>query len=316
MEKKRVLVSGQTYAKDNRKYVDAIAEKYQTEIIYNPNPGAMKEEQLIAAINENQAKGLLVYSSSDEVTEKVLTSCPTLKVISRHGVGLENIDQEAAARCGIAIYNTKNSHDYEAVADWVFAAMFDLSRNLRFYDQELKEGRWTRCQSTNLWGKTLGITGYGRIGKTVARRAAAFHMRVMVLHPHSGNEAGAPDYIEFASLDEILREADFLSLHSIVTSSTRGMIGKKQLDAMKPTAFLINSGRAALVDQEALVEALKNHTIGGAAVDVFTNEPATGDPLMDPARTNVLVTPHVGIYTEETLREIDILAMENLVSHL
>ena len=152
MEKKRVLVSGQTYAKDNRKYVDAIAEKYQTEIIYNPNPGAMKEEQLIAAINENQAKGLLVYSSSDEVTEKVLTSCPTLKVISRHGVGLENIDQEAAARCGIAIYNTKNSHDYEAVADWVFAAMFDLSRNLRFYDQELKEGRWTRCQSTNLWG--------------------------------------------------------------------------------------------------------------------------------------------------------------------
>ena len=138
----------------------------------------------------------------------------------------------------------------------------------------------------------------------------------MVLHPHSGNEAGAPDYIEFASLDEILREADFLSLHSIVTSSTRGMIGKKQLDAMKPTAFLINSGRAALVDQEALVEALKNHTIGGAAVDVFTNEPATGDPLMDPALTNVLVTPHVGIYTEETLREIDILAMENLVSHL
>ena len=92
--------------------------------------------------------------------------------------------------------------------------------------------------------------------------------------------------------------------------------GKKQLDAMKPTAFLINSGRAALVDQEALVEALKNHTIGGAAVDVFTNEPATGDPLMDPALTNVLVTPHVGIYTEETLREIDILAMENLVSHL
>ena len=316
MDKKKVLVTGQTYAKDNRKYVNAIAEKYNAEIIYNPNPGAMNQEALIQVINETQAQGLLVYSSSDQVTARVLGSCPSLRVISRHGVGLENIDQEAAAANHIAIYNTKNSHDYEAVADWVFAAMFELSRNLRYYDRELKEGRWTRNQSTTLWGKTLGITGYGRIGKTVARRAAAFHMRVMVLHPHSGNEAGAPDYIEFASLEEICREADFLSLHSIVTDSTRNMIGKKQLDAMKPTAFLINSGRAALVDQEALLCALKEHAIGGAAVDVFTDEPAVTDPLMDPSLDHVLVTPHVGIYTEETLREIDILAMENMVSHL
>lgn len=311
-----VLITSKEYKKANEPYITDVINSYECNVIYNPNPGPMKEYDLIQMINEYQCSGLLVYSSSDEVTAKVIRSCPTLKVISRHGVGLENIDLEAAKANHVSIYNTSNSHDYETVADWVFSSMLAFGRGLCKFNENMSEGKWSRTPRFNVWGKTIGIIGYGRIGSVVAKRASAFNMKVLVASSSHKGDRTFPDYVTVVPFEEVLKSSDFVSLHSIVTPQTRGMIGKKQLEMMKPTAYLINSGRSALVNQSDLLDALHHNIIAGAAIDVYDNEPATDDPIVRSGLDNVILTPHIGIYTQETLREIDILAIENLLSNL
>lgn len=311
-----VLITSKEYLKNNESYIKDVISQYPYHILYNSKAGAMKEDDLISVINEHNCVGLLVYSSSDEVTDRVITSCPTLKAISRHGVGLENIDVEAAKRHGIAVYNTSNSHDYEAVADWVFSSMLAFGRGLCKFNEQMSEGEWNRIPKFNVWGKTIGIVGFGRIGSVVAKRAAAFNMRVLVAESASAVSRTYPDYVEVLPFEELLKVSDFISLHSIVTPETKGMMGKEQFQLMKPTAYLINSGRAALVKQEELLEALSSNTIAGAAIDVYDIEPAVNDPLVKSGLSNIILTPHIGIYTLETLREIDVLAMENLLKNL
>lgn len=311
-----VLITSKEYTRSNEQYIANVIKNYNFNVIYNPNPGPMKEDDLIQVINDNKCVGLLVYSSSDEVTGRVITSCPTLKVISRHGVGLENIDVKTAKEHNVSIYNTSNSHDYETVADWVFSSMLAFSRGLCKFNEKMSEGEWNRTPRFNVWGKTIGIIGYGRIGSVVAKRAAAFNMKVLVASSTNKTDRVLPDYVKVATFDEVLKSSDFVSLHSIVTPETRGMIGKRELELMKPTAYLINSGRSALVKQNDLLEALHNNRIAGAAIDVYDNEPATDDPLVTSSLDNVILTPHIGIYTLETLREIDVLAIDNLLSNL
>ncbi|MBO5197771.1 MAG: D-glycerate dehydrogenase [Lachnospiraceae bacterium] len=309
----KLLVTSAEYAKANRAYTDEVVTHYQAEVIYNTKKGAMDEEALIQTINAEQITGLLVYSSSDEVTGHVLKSCPTLRAISRHGVGMENIDVNTAKSLGMAVVNTSNAHDYEAVADLVLADMLAIARKVPAFDKALKGGEWNRIPASNVWGKTLGIIGYGRIGKAVADRAKAFRMKIVAASSRGGSIAGLPEDIEELSKEELLAKSDFVSLHCRLTDETRGLIGEKELRSMKSSAYLINTGRAGLVDANALLTAVKEGWIAGAATDVFEKEPTTDDPLITAKLDNLLVTPHVGIYTEETLREIDILAMENLL---
>lgn len=313
-----VLVTSQEYAKDNREFIQKVVDKYNYNIIYNPEHGPMEEGALIKIINENNIVGVLVYSSSDQLTEKVLNSCPSLRVISRHGVGLENIDLNAAKANNISVYNTKNAHDYEAVADLVFAMMLDCARQVSKFNEKLKNGQWDRVPRPGVWGKKLGIVGFGRIGKTVAKRAIAFQMEVLVYDPYVSAEIikTYEGSIKFVSLEVILSESDFVSLHCLTTPETQHMIGEKEFDMMKESAYLINSARAALVDQNALLEALEKNKIAGAAVDVYDHEPAIDDPLIKSGLDNIITLPHIAIYTLETLKEIDILAMDNMLSNL
>jgi len=311
-----VLITSKEFAKSNEQHVTNVIEKFNYNIIYNSNQGAMNEDALIEVINKNKCVGLLVYSSSDEVTNRVISSCPTLRTISRHGVGLENIDTESAKAHNISICNTSNSHDYEAVADWVFCTMLAFSRGLCKFNEEMSEGEWNRIPRSDVWGKTIGIIGFGRIGSVVAKRAAAFSMKVLVASSTHTKNRSFPDYVQVVPINEVLQCSDFVSLHSVVNPQTKGMIGKEQLEMMKPTAYLINSARSALVKQKDLFEALHNKVIAGAAVDVYDIEPTTEDPLMISGLDNIILTPHIGIYTVETLREIDILAIQNLLSNL
>lgn len=324
---KRVLVTSSEYAAGIREAVQSVIDSYDYEVIFHNGRGPMKEQEIIEEINEKECEGLLVYLSKDEVTEKVIDSCPGLKVISRHGVGLDNIAAAYAREKGIQVVNTGNSKDYEAVADLCFAYILDLARNIRSFDRDLKQGIWDRSVlQHNVTGSTLGIIGFGRIGQAVARRALGFGMRVLVCHtrkaPDGNNQEKGEEQsfaggsVRIVSKEELLQESDYVTLQCVVTPETTGLIGEEEFAMMKHEACLINTGRAALVDQQALLKALKERTIRAAAVDVFTVEPTTQDPLMTSGLNNLIVTPHIGIFTEETLREIDMLAMDNMLSAL
>lgn len=318
---KKVLVTSTEYAAGNRDAVQLVTDRYDYEVIYHDGKGPMKEEEIIEEINRNQCEGLLVYLSKDEVTEKVVDNCPGLRVISRHGVGMDNIAVEYAQKKGIKVVNTGNSKDYEAVADLCFAYILDFARDIRSFDRDMKRGIWDRSVlKHNVTGKTIGIIGFGRIGRAVARRALGFGMEVLVTHtkeqPSSAEKNQMMDGVRVVSKEELLQNSDYVTLQCVVTPETTNYIGEKELLMMKNSAYLINSGRAALVDQKALLKALQENTIAGAAVDVFGKEPTTEDPLMLSGLDNLILTPHVGIFTEETLREIDMLAMDNMLAEL
>ena len=194
-----------------------------------------------------------------------------LKIISRWGVGYDSIDVVAATRNGIVVCNTPRLLD-EAVADYTFALLLALARRVPEGHQTVRAGRWTQSWGTDLGGKTLGLIGCGRIGLAVARRAAGFNLRLLAFDPTPNPEAQKIG-VTFVPLDTLLAESDFISLHAALTPQSRRLIGEAQLRKMKPRARLVNAARGALIDEDALVQALKEGRIAGAALEVFEAEP-------------------------------------------
>ena len=239
------------------------------------------------------------FATTDRFTAAVLESdeARNLKCISRWGVGYDAIDVAAATRHGILVCNTPGVLD-EAVADFTFALLLGIARRLHVGAENMSRGMWGGAWGHDVHGKTLGLVGCGRIGQAVARRAAGFNLRVIAADPARPSAAEALG-VTFVSLDELLPQSDFVSLHAALTPQTRGLIGAAQLRAMKPSAYLINAGRGALVDENALVDALREGRIAGAALDTFAAEPLPGD---HPLRRcpNVLLTPHLASFARET----------------
>ena len=182
-----------------------------------------------------------------------------------------------------------------AVADWTVAALLGVARRVAWGHEAVREGRWKSGWGSDVFGKTLGLVGCGRIGRAVARRMSGFDMKVLAFDPNPLSSPG----IEHVGLDELLECSDFVSLHVALTPSTRGLIGRAQLRLMKPTAYLINTARGPVVDENALVEALNEGWIAGAALDVFSVEPLSGDHPLRTAR-NALLTPHQAAFARDT----------------
>jgi D-3-phosphoglycerate dehydrogenase len=247
------------------------------------------------------------------MTACVLENAPGLRVVSAHGVGVDHIDLEAAARCGVIVANCPETNN-EAVADLAIGLMVCVARQIPLVDQDVRDGKWGRYHGSELWKKTLGLVGLGSIGRGVAKRALGFDIQVLAYDPYVGEEQAQAIGIRMASFEEVIASADFLSLHAALTQETHHLIGKEELGWMKPTAFLINTARGELVDEAALHMALVEDRLAGAALDVFAHEPPVGSPLLD--LKNVVVTPHVGAHTQEAIERVGMLAARNVVQAL
>jgi len=250
---------------------------------------------------------------------EIIAAADALKVIGRHGVGLDNIDVQAATAKGIAIVNTPNANA-TSVAEHTVTVIGALAKRLVPYDRATRSGGWEIRNSytaMDLDGKTLGLIGIGRIGSLVARRvSAAFNMRVIAFDPYIQPEAaGAIGVALVASMDDVFRQADVVSLHTPLTPETRGFVNEAKLALMKPTALLINFSRGEVIDEKALYGALKKGAIAGAAIDVYDPEPPAADnPLF--ALENIILSPHSAALTEECVIRMATGAAEGIVDLL
>lgn len=261
----------------------------------------LKGEDLARAIEGMDA---VVVRSATKITRDALKYADRLQVIGRAGVGVDNIDVEAATERGVAVLNAPSGNTISA-AELAFALILSLVRRIPAADRSMKAGEWDRksFQGTELYGKTLGLVGAGRIGGEVAKRARAFGMRVVAYDPYLTSEKASELDIELGTLEEVLRRGDVVSLHVPLTESTRGMLGDAQLAMMKPGAYLVNAARGGVVDEATLARFVESGKLAGAGVDVFEQEPLPADhPLRKVER--VVLTPHVGAQTAEAQQNV------------
>lgn len=288
----KVLVTNASFAKYSKR-AEEILQDYGLEIIRVKQP-VTGENDLLGQLDDVVA----IITGLEPVTGKVINSAPRLRVIVKHGIGVDNIDLDAAKEKGVIVANSPGTNR-EAVADLVFGLMLSLARKIPQSDRQVREGKWPKVFGQSVWGKTLGIIGLGVIGKSVAQRAKGFNMKVLAFDKYWDEEFASANGIIRSEVDEILKESDYVTLHVPLMEETRNLIGEKQLSIMKPTAYLINAARGGVVDEDALYKALKEGRIAGAGIDVFSTEPPTQSPLL--GLQNVILTPHMGGFTDGAL---------------
>jgi glyoxylate reductase len=274
-----------------------------------PPPGALLK-------HAQKADGLLT-TIADRVDASFFDAAPGIRIVSQLAVGYDNIDVEAACQRGVLVCNTPGVLT-DATADLAFALMLAHARRLFPADRALRKGEWGEWSpvfmlSRDLYGKTLGIVGLGNIGHALAERARGFKMPLLYWSRSRKPEAEKALGAEWRELDDLMREADFISIHLALSDESRGLIDERRIGLMKPDAVLINTARGPIIDQDALYGALVSKRIGGAALDVFAEEPLDPNhPIL--ALENVVVSPHVGSATVETRARMTDLAVDNLLA--
>jgi D-3-phosphoglycerate dehydrogenase len=240
----------------------------------------------------------VIVRSATQIDSEALAAANHLKVVARAGVGLDNVDVEAATARGVLVVNAPTSNITSA-AEHAVALLLATARHIPAANASLKSGQWKRSSFTGVevLDKTVGVLGLGRIGVLFAQRMAGFGVRLIAYDPYVAPARAAQLGVTMMTLDEVLAEADFISIHLPKTPETKGLIGERELGLMKPTAILVNAARGGLVDEHALAQALKAGAIAGAAVDVYSSEPCTDSPIF--AEANSVVTPHLGASTNE-----------------
>lgn len=252
-------------------------------------------EKLLAAVPEADA---LLVRSATTVDAEVLAAAPKLKIVARAGVGLDNVDVDAATARGVLVVNAPTSNIHSA-AEHALALMLSAARQIPAADATLREHTWKRSSfsGTEIYGKTVGVVGLGRIGQLVAARLAAFGTHVVAYDPYVPQARAAQLGIELLPLDELLARADFISVHLPKTPETAGLLGKEALAKTKPGVVIVNAARGGLIDEQALADAITSGHVRAAGLDVFSTEPCTDSPLFE--LPQVVVTPHLGASTEE-----------------
>jgi glyoxylate reductase len=283
------------------------------EVEYWTQPERISKEELFRRIKDKEA---LVCLLTEKVDDELLRAAPKLRIAANVAVGFDNVDVPACTKRGVVATNTPGVLD-ETTADFAWTLLMAVARRLGEGEQLARSGNWKgwdldQLVGTDVWGKTLGLVGFGRIGRAVARRAAGFQMRVIYCDamraPLDIEKELKAEYKDFNSL---LAEADFVSVHVPLLSETRGLFDAPKFFRMKPTAFLINTSRGAVVDEAALVHALESGKIAGAALDVYENEPFILPGLK---RANVVLAPHIASGSLETRTKMACIAAENVVA--
>lgn len=310
IEKPKVLVT--------RRLPDVILDEYKKQA----DVEVWDEETPIPyniMLEKVRGKEGLVCLLSDKVDQKIIDAGASLKVISTIAVGFDNIDIQEAAAHGIRVGNTPGVLT-DATADLAFSLLMAAARRLGEGMDYVRQGKWktwglTLLMGQEVYGRTIGIIGMGRIGQAMAKRAKGFNMRILYSGHHRVGQLEEDLKAEFCPLDDLLRESDYISLHANLKDETRGLIGEREFNLMKPTAILINTARGAMVDQDALYHALKDGKIAYAALDVTDPEPMSPDDRLL-TLPNIIVVPHIGSATVNTRMTMCRMALQNLAAGL
>lgn len=299
-----VLVCDQIHA-------DGIKMLQQAGFNVNLNTEITSEELKKIVPNYN----VLIIRSRTKVTSDIINEGKNLKVVARAGVGLDNVDLEAAKRNGIVVFNSPEASS-KAVAELTLGLILSLARNIPFADNSVKEGKWIKNQleGWQLEDKTIGLIGLGNIGECVARLAKSFGMKILITKRTPPNPQLLAELAgEYVSLEKLLRGSDIVSIHVPFTSETNLMIGEEEIQLMKDNAYLINTSRGQIVDEKALLKALKSKKLTGVALDVFSVEPPKDLELMK--MPNVVCTPHIGGQTVEAQGKAAVIIAEKIINH-
>jgi len=303
----KVLITASGFGQTGKHALE-ILRQVGCQTIIPPKAGPLTASEITALLPDTDA----VLASLDDYSATVLSSAAasSLKIIARWGVGYDAIDVPAATQHGIVVTYTPGMLD-DAVADYSFALLLCLARRVNEGHTAMRGGGWKIEWGNDVAGKTLGIIGCGHIGTAVARRASGFAMRLLAYNRTPKPEAEKLG-VKFVSLDELLAQSDFISIHAALTSETRGMLGEAQFRKMKPGVFLINTARGAIVDEAALIKALVEERIAGAALDVFATEPLPAEsPLRSAPR--LLLSPHQGSSSLGTGQRVSDMAAKAIV---
>jgi D-3-phosphoglycerate dehydrogenase len=279
------------------------------DVEYTQMPGLSEAEleEKIAAYNA------IIVRSATKVTDKIINKAENLKVIGRAGSGLDNIDQESALKKGIKVLNTPGTNA-PAVAELTIGLMFSLARKIPFAHKSMLEGKWEKKEfmGIEIAGKKLGIVGCGKIGKHVARMAAALGMEIVVYN-QSPVEIDDVNFDQ-VSLDKLLQVSDFITFHIPKTETTTGLVTKKEFKKMKPGVYIVNTARAGIVIEKDLIDALNNGTVAGAALDVFENEPDFDKDLVQ--NPKVIATPHIGAASMQSQERVGVIIVDQILEYL
>ena len=290
--------------------VDILAQHPNIEVDFRPG---LKPEELLQAVKD--ADGLAIRSAT-KVTADLINAAPHLKVVGRAGTGLDNVDIPAASKRGIVVMNTPGGNTI-TTAEHAVSLMVAMARNIPQAAQSMREGRWEKkkYQGTEIFNKTLGIIGLGRIGRTVAERALGLRMRVVGYDPFITREMASTLGVELVNLDELFARSDFITIHTPKTKETTKLLDKDAFHKMKPGVRVVNCARGGIVDEAALYAALKEGKVAAAALDVFESEPPPAEfPLRE--LPNVICTPHLGASTEEAQANVSVAICEQILEYL
>ncbi len=274
-----------------------------------PEERPLDAAKMVAIISREQPD--VIISGAEPLTAEALAACPNLRMVMKHGVGIDNIDLDAATSLGIVVANAPGTNT-EAVADWVITTMLALLRGVCAASHSTRAGKWERFVGRELGAMAIGVIGTGRIGVEVIKRVCGFGTTVLAYDVVQNDELKSRYGVRYVSLDELLGTSDLVTLHVPLMEQTRKMIGTAELSRMKETAYLINAARGELVDEEALYEHLKAGRIAGAALDVYSTEPPLASPLIK--LDNVLATPHIAAYTYEAMELMDRMCAETITT--
>jgi len=294
--------------------MDMLTEQVNLEV-YDKNE-AMPRERLIERIRDKTG---LICLLSDRIDKEIMHAGTNLKIIANYAVGYDNIDVDEAAKRNIYVANTPDVLT-DTTADFAFALLISVARRIPEADRYVREGTFTGWEpmlllGTDVHNKTLGIIGLGRIGRALARRAHGFGMKVLYHEPKQLSTTIEKQHnVEYRMLDDILRESDFISVHVPLTKATHHLIAEPQFAVMKKSAFLINTSRGQVVDERALVVALKNKDIAGCGLDVFEREPAVERELT--AMSNVVLAPHIGSASVHTRTQMALMVAKDIIAVL
>ena len=293
------------FEEERKRYYDGILEVTIAERI--------DEDYLVKAIDDFDVL-MVVYA---KVTKRIIDAGKKLKVIARYGIGTDNIDVDYATTRSIPVVYSPEYH-IPSVPEHILALMFALARRVTKADYSVKSGNWDYREfaGVDIEGKTLGIIGFGRIGRALAKKAFALGMKVICYDPYIADvDAHISKHVQFDSFDNVVSNADFLSICAPLTSLTKGLINRDVFAKMKPSSYLINTARGAIVSESDLYEALSNNTIAGAAIDVMEQEPPAVDNKLFNLQ-NIIITPHIAWFTEEATQRLEFTVAKGIIDVL
>jgi D-3-phosphoglycerate dehydrogenase len=302
-----VVVTGDSLAPEAMKLLEGTCRI----VFAGPYPDPAKLAQLL---RQEKAQGLILRTG--KATADVIQASPDLKVVSKHGVGFDSIDVPAATALRIPVMISATAN-FESVAEHALGLMLCLAKDIPRMDGRMHQGFWDKTQyrGVELFRKTLGLIGFGRIGRRVSQLAAPLQVKILISDPYIPKESIPPEIWRVSPLENLLKEADIVSFHCPLTEETRNLIGKKELGRMKKTAWLINTARGGIVDEEALISALREGEIAGAALDTFRLEPPEDLRRLCEAGKLVL-TPHIAAATDAAVTRMGVEAAQNTLAVL